>query len=125
MELVEILVSIATGVLIGVGLAAVGVWIMYQKLKGQVDQMVEQVIQEVETSFVGLHIELDNGTYFCYNSQDKQYICQGSTVAEIRQAFSQRFPGKTAYLAGGDPELVEKLKVELSKLGINENSTGQ
>jgi hypothetical protein len=43
-------------------------------------------------------------------------------VAEIRQAFSERFPGKTAYLAGGDPAVVAELKTELLKLGINENS---
>jgi hypothetical protein len=87
--------------------------------------MVAEISQAAEENMIGLDIELDNGMYFCYNSQDKQYICQGATVAEIRQAFGKRFPGKTAYLAGGDPSVVAELKTELLKLGINENSTSQ
>ena len=87
--------------------------------------MIEEVVDEATANLVGLDIEVDNGVYFCYNNVDKQYICQGKTVAEIRQAFQERFPGKTAYLAGGDPAVVAELKTELLKLGINENSTGQ
>jgi hypothetical protein len=63
--------------------------------------------------------------YFCYNNEDKQFVCQGATVAEIRTAFQSRFPDKTAYLASGDPRVVAELKTELLKLGINENSTSQ
>ena len=87
--------------------------------------MIAEVIKEAEANLVGLDIELDNGTYFCYNNEDKQFVCQGATVAEIREAFQARFPGKTAYLAGGDPRVVAELKTELLKLGTNENSTSQ
>jgi hypothetical protein len=125
MEFTEILGAIVAGALVGFGLVAVYVWFLYQKLKKQVDQMIEQVIAEAETNLVGLDIELDNGTYFCYNNEDKQFVCQGSTVAEIRRAFGERYPGKTAYLAGGDPRVVAELKTELLKLGVNENSTSQ
>lgn len=125
MELTEILVAVVASALIGFGLVAMYVWFLYQKLKKQVDAMIEQVIAEAETNLVGLDIELDNGTYFCYNNEDKQFVCQGATVAEIRKAFGERYPGKTAYLAGGDPRVVAELKTELLKLGINENSTGQ
>ena len=82
--------------------------------------MVKQIIQEAEADLVGLDIELDNGTYFCYNHTDKQFVCQGGTVAEIRQAFQNRFPEKTAYLAGGDPEVVAEFRTELLKLSIND-----
>ena len=69
---------------------------------------------------IGLDIEVDNGVYFCYNHTDKQFVCQGGTVAEIRKSFGERFPGKTAYLAGGDPAVVDTFKTELLKLSINE-----
>ena len=71
---------------------------------------------------IGLDIELDRGVYFCYNSKDQQFVCQGRTVAEIRQVFGARFPTKTAYLAGGDPAVVEQFKTELLRLSTNENS---
>ena len=120
MELMDILTAIGIGTLIGVGIIGFYVWILYQRIKGRVDDMVKQIIQEAEDNMVGLDIEVDKDTYFCYNSEDKQFICQGTTVAEIRQAFQNRFPGKTAYLAGGDPRVVEYFKTELLKLGINE-----
>jgi len=116
----DILTAIGIGTLIGFGIIGFYVWILYQQIRGRVDDMVKQIIQEAEDNMVGLDIDLDRDTYFCYNSEDKQFVCQGSTVSEIRQAFGARFPGKTAYLAGGDPAVVEHFKTELLRVGINE-----
>ena len=112
---------------IGIGFVVLGlyIWILFQRVRGRVDRMVDQIIQEAAADLVGLDIEVDNGVYFCYNNKDKQFVCQGTTVAEIRQAFQARHPGKTAYLAGGDPRVVETFKTELLRLGTNENSTGE
>ena len=125
MELTEILTAVGIGFLIGVGLVCMYIWILYQRIKSRVDAMVNEIINQAEADLIGLDIEVDNGVYFCYNNEDKQFVCQGTTVAEIRQAFQSRFPDKTAYLAGGDPRVVAELKTELLKLGINENSTSQ
>ena len=120
MELHEII----GGILMGIGIGFVGlglyIWILFQRIRGRVDRMVDQIIQEAEADLIGLDIELDRGVYFCYNSKDKQFVCQGTTVAEIRQVFGERFPTKTAYLAGGDPAVVEHFKTELLKLAIND-----
>ena len=125
MELMDIVVIVLVGIGIGFGMLGLYIWVLYQRIKSRVDQMVDQIINEAEANLVGLDVEVDQGRYFCYNSEDKQFVCQGTTVAEIRTAFQARFPGKTAYLAGGDPRVVAELKTELLKLGINENSTGQ
>jgi hypothetical protein len=120
MELHEII----GGILMGIGIGFVGlglyIWILFQRIRGRVDRMVDQIIQEAEADLIGLDIEVDKGVYFCYNSKDKQFVCQGTTVAEIRQVFGERFPTKTAYLAGGDPAVVEHFKTELLKLAIND-----
>ena len=125
MELMDIVAGILMGIGIGFAMLGIYVWVLYQRIKGRVDDMVKQIIREAEADLIGLDIEVDNGIYFCYNNEDKQFVCQGKTVSEIRQAFQNRFPGKTAYLAGGDPKVVAELKTELLKLGTNENSTGQ
>lgn len=125
MELHDIIVSVLIGVGIGCAMIVGYAWYLYRDLKNRIDQMIKEVIEEAEADLIGLDIELDNGKYFCYNNKDKQFVCQGSTVAEIKQAFQARFPGKTAYLAGGDPEVVATFKTELLKLSTNENSTGQ
>jgi hypothetical protein len=125
MELMDIVVTVLVGVGIGFVMLGLYIWVLYQQIKSRVDEMVNQIINEAEADLVGIDIEVDNGVYFCYNNKDKQFICQGTTVAEIRTAFQARFPDKTAYLAGGDPRVIAELKTELLKLGINENSTGQ
>lgn len=121
----DIVITVAIGVAIGVGMIVIYAWYLYRDLKSRVDQMIYEVLAEAEADLIGLDIEVDQGRYFCYNSKDKQFVCQGSTVAEIKQAFQSRHPGKTAYLAGGDPEVVATIKTELLKLGINENSSSQ
>jgi hypothetical protein len=125
MELNEIIGGILMGIGIGFIMLGLCIWILFQRIRGRVDDMVREVIKEAEADLVGLDIEVDNGVYFCYNNEDKQFVCQGTTVEEIRQAFQTRHPGKTAYLAGGDPAVVEEFKTELLKLAINENSPGQ
>jgi len=123
MELGDIVVSILIGIGIGFSMLCLYIWVLYQRIKGRVDEMIDQIINEAEANLIGLDIEVDNGVYFCYNNEDKQFVCQGATVAEIRTAFQSRFPGKTAYLAGGDPRVVAELKTELLKLATDETST--
>jgi hypothetical protein len=125
MELGDIVVSILIGIGVGFGMIVLYAWYLYRDLKSRVDQMIAEVIQEAEANLIGLDIEVDNGTYFCYNNEDKQFVCQGSTVEEIRKGFQSRYPTKTAYLADGDPAVVEHFKTELLKLSQSENSTSQ
>lgn len=124
MELMDIVVILLVGIGTGIGMLGLYIWILFQRIRGRVDDMVNQIIQEAEADLIGIDIEVDQGRYFCYNNEDKQFVCQGTTVAEIKQAFQDRFPGKTAYLAGGDPDVVAKFKTELTKLKTNENNTG-
>jgi hypothetical protein len=125
MELMDIVAAVGIGALLGFGMVVLYVWYLWNKIKRHVDRMIDEVIAEAETSLIGLDIEVDKGVYFCYNSVDKQFICQGTTVKEIREGFQRCYPDKTAYLAGGDPAVVAELKTELLKLAINENSTSK
>ena len=125
MELGDFIITALIGIGIGVGMVILYAWYLYRDLKNRVDQMIAEVLAEAESNLVGLNIEVDNGMYFCYNDEDKQFVCQGTTVSEIRQAFQDRFPGKTAYLAGGDPTVVAQFRTELTQLRSNENSSSQ
>jgi len=121
MELNEIVGGILMGIGIAFTMLGLYIWILYQRIRGRIDRMIAEVVDEAAADLVGLEIEVDRGRYFCYNSEDKQFVCQGVTVAEIRQAFEVRFPGKTAYLAGGDPAVVEQFKTELAQLSLHES----
>lgn len=125
MELNDIIVAVGIGVAVGCSMIILYAIYLYRDLKSRVDQMIAEVVAEAEANMVGLDLELDQDTYFAYNSKDKQFVCQGKTVGEIATAFRARFPTKTAYLAGGDPAVVEQFKTELLKLATNENSNSQ
>ena len=125
MEFINIATAIFIGAILGIGIVGLYIYMLYQRLKKEIDRLVSEVVQEAEANLVGVDIEVDKGVYFCYNSKDKQFICQGTTVKEIREGFQRRYPNKTAYLAGGDPAVVAELKTELLKLAINENSPSQ
>jgi hypothetical protein len=125
MELMDIVAGILMGIGIGLVVLGIYVWVLYQRIKNRVDRMIQEVLDEAAETLVGIEVELDKGVYFCYNSEDKQFVCQGTTVSEIRQAFQDRFPGKTAYLAGGDPTVVAQFRTELTQLRSNENSSSQ
>lgn len=127
MELSDIVLSIAIGIAIGCGMIILYAVYLYHDLKSRIDKMIQEVVEQHEASMVGLDIELDNDTYFAYNSEDKQFVCQGASVVEIAKAFRDRFPGKTAYLAGGEPEVLAKFRAELDKmrLEVDEASNSQ
>lgn len=113
----ETLIWIGNVMMIAGAVLLIGLVIFYFWLKRFNDRLEEalgELVQELEDQMIGLEVELDNGLYYCYNSKDKQFICQGADAREIVDRFKARYPEKTAYLAGEpeDPavkELVEQL----------------
>jgi len=122
MEISDILIFVGVGVLLGISAAGLYVWSLYQRLRTEIDQLVDCAMQQAEADMVGLDIEVDQGVYFCYNTTDKQFVCRGNTAAEIKESFRLRFPNKTAYLAGGHPEVIAKFRAELSTIRSDENT---
>ena len=107
--------SIILGVFIGVVLAIV---LIYLYIRGLVHEVMEELdahIERAASTVMPVIVERMNGVIFCYSKEDNQFICQGSTLTEIRAAFKARFPDRTAYLDGGDEELVKELREELGK----------
>ena len=107
--------AIVIGILIG---AALAVLLIYLYIRGLIREVMAELDRHIEAAadtLMPVIVERMNGVIFCYSKEDNQFICQGSTLTEIRAAFKARFPDKTAYLDGGDPDLVEELKAELGK----------
>ena len=110
------------GIGLGVGAVALYVWFVIQRFHDDLEGMVKETLQEVKASLVGLVIEQDGGQLYAYRDSDRQFLCQGADIAEIRRKFQEQYPDKTAYLSGGDPALIERLKAELSKLKEQEKN---
>ena len=84
--------------------------------------LVRETIKEVEADMVGIVVEEDAGQLYFYRETDRQFLCQGSTLTEIRKRFNDMYPEKIAFLAGGDPALIERLKAELKTLKEQEKN---
>ena len=106
------------GILLGIVIAGILIYLYIRGLILSVMRELDEHIERAANTLMPVIIERENGVLFCYDKQDKQFICQGATVAEIREAFGRRFPDKTAYLDGGDEELVTELREELKELNV-------
>lgn len=107
--------SIILGIILGLAYVA---WLIYRtvsKFENELNHRVKEAIAEVESNLVGITVEKDNDLYYCYSEADKQFMCQGKNLSELREAFKSRFPSKVAYLSGGDTEAIDTLKQELKE----------
>jgi hypothetical protein len=107
--------TIVVGILIGAALAILLIYLYIRGLIRKVMSELDAHIEKAANTLMPVVVERENGQLFCYAKEDNQFICQGATLSEIREAFKSRFPDRTAYLDGGDPALVEELRAELQK----------
>jgi hypothetical protein len=124
-DITTIIANIVIGLLLGIGIVVLWVWNTVRRFENDLRSVVRETIKEVEEQFVGVVVEEDAGQLYFYREEDRQFMCQGSTLAEVREKFNELFPETIAYLAGGDPALVERLKAELKIIKekeVNENS---
>jgi hypothetical protein len=94
-----------------------------------IDRMLERMAREDQEDTVSadaekmeLRVEFDRDIYFCYNTADGAFVCQGTDLAEIQSNFRNRFPGVNAVIVDGDDSSVSWLKIEMSK--SNDSVTG-
>jgi hypothetical protein len=102
--------------LIGLGLVILYIWHLIRKFQAEIDQLVEEAVQVAQDSLVGVVLEEDAGQLYCYRESDRQFLCQGNNIAEIKKTFGELYPDKTAYIADGDSVLIERVKAELKLL---------
>jgi hypothetical protein len=121
-DVTGLVVSVLIGMGLGVGAVALYVWFVIQRFHNNLEGMVKETLEEVRASLVGLVIEQDGDQLYAYRDSDRQFLCQGADIAEIRKKFQEQYPDKTAYLADGDPALLERLKAELGKLKEQEKN---
>jgi hypothetical protein len=109
--MIEILIGIGIGIIITV----IAVYLYIRGLVHEVMAEVDQMVAVAQGQMMPVTVERESGQIYCYGKEDRQFICQGTTIAEVRAAFKARFPDKTAYLDGGDNDLIEELRAELGK----------
>jgi hypothetical protein len=123
-DITTVVANILIGLGLGMGLVVFWVWRTMRRFEDEVRGLVRETIREVETDLVGIVVEEDAGQLYVYRETDRQFLCQGATLTEIRKRFNDMYPEKIAFLAGGDPVLIERLKSELETLKAQEKNEG-
>jgi hypothetical protein len=121
-DITALLANIMIGIGIGIGLVTFYVWRTIRRFETELRELVREAVAETEANLIGLVVEQDGDVIYAYTETDRQFVCQGTNLEEIREGFKSRYPEKTAYLAGGDADLVERFKTELLKLKEKEAS---
>ena len=123
-DIATIATNILIGLGLGIGLVVFWVWRTVRRFEDDLRGLVRETIREVEADMVGIVVEEDAGQLYFYRETDRQFLCQGTTLAEIRKRFNELYPEKIAFLAGGDPALIERLRTELKNLKEQEKNEG-
>jgi hypothetical protein len=123
-DITTIVVNILIGLGLGIGLVVFWVWRTVRRFEDDLRGLVRETIREVEADMVGIVVEEDAGQLYFYRESDRQFLCQGADLMEIRKRFNDMYPEKIAFLAGGDPALIERLKTELKNLKEQEKNEG-
>ena len=123
-DITTIVANILIGLGLGIGLVVFWIWRTVRRFEDDLRCLVRKTIREVEADMVGIVVEEDAGQLYFYRETDRQFLCQGTTLAEIRSRFNELYPEKIAFLAGGDPALIERLKNELKALKEQEKNEG-
>lgn len=72
-------------------------------------------VEQVRPMMIPLDVEQAFGIYYCYNSDNQEFICQGRTVDEVRESFRKRFPYHTAVIAGGQEQVVSQFRQAIAQ----------
>jgi len=123
-DITTLVANILIGLGLGIGLVVFWIWRTVRRFEDDVRGLVRETIREVEADMVGIVVEEEAGQLYFYRETDRQFLCQGSDLMEIRKRFNDMYPEKIAFLAGGDPVLIERLKSELKILKEQEKNEG-
>jgi hypothetical protein len=123
-ELMTMIANILIGIGLGIGLVIFWIWRTVRRFEDDLRGLVRETIKEVEADMVGIVVEEDGGQLYVYRETDRQFLCQGTTLTEIRKRFNELYPEKIAFLADGDPALIERLRAELKTLKEQEKNEG-
>lgn len=71
--------------------------------------------QTVSDSMIPLQVETAGNQFLCYNAKTMDFVCQGSSLEEIRSSFKLRYPDRSASVVAGDQNAVSTLQQQLKR----------
>jgi hypothetical protein len=112
----ETIIALALGIAVGIALSLLYLAYRIKLVMNTLDSHIAEALDQVRESFVTVLVEKDQDTYYCYRKEDRQFVCQGRTVEEIRTAFKSKYPDRVAVVSNEtDASIVAEFKEALKK----------
>lgn len=118
MDIWNFISAIGASVLV---LAALWMAFMVVALRVIESRQPEEPDQEKTVTVMPLLVETEGNQFLCYHAKTMDFVCQGTTLQEIRQRFKQRYPDRSAAVVAGDQTAVTTLQQQLKDLRENSN----
>ena len=91
--------------------------IVFKLIAWRLEKQIVHVEKMVESEYVILDLEHTGDQYFCYNTQTKDFVCQGRNMSEIVQNFKSRYPSKRGVIYNAETDAVTALDKDLKEAG--------
>lgn len=110
MNLVDTMLAVALAIL-----ALVVLWTVFVTVAVQVIEKKSAVTKSKTTNdlLIPLQVQTAGDQFLCYHAKTMAFVCQGTTLEEIRQRFKERFPNNNAAIVDGDDDAIAVLKRQL------------
>lgn len=91
---------------------AVGMLLLIRHANRTVDTRAADAIQFIATQLIFLRVETNADSLFAYDAVSGDFVCQGSTMEDLKVNFGLRYPSKKGILVepekGEASELVQR-----------------
>jgi hypothetical protein len=85
-------------IILGMAIGLYFVTVYRQEQEKMLDQYVDKALEVYKKMTISLKINKVNSTYYCYNNEDNEFVCQGKDLAEIKEKFKLRYPNYGSYI---------------------------
>jgi hypothetical protein len=102
------------GMFTGMVVTAFAVYLIFKYMERRVmaelvGQSVAEKLEAAEPDNIVATVEVVDNQYFCYNKDNSQFLCYGTTLTELVSKFRERFPDRGITLESDSKEITEEL----------------
>ena len=83
--------------------------IVFRLIARQLEKQIVHVEHAVQSEYVILDLEHTDNQYFCYDTQTKDFVCQGRDMVEVARNFRQRYPARRGMIYNADTNAMTAL----------------
>ena len=93
--MVEIIALIVVGVMSFIAGWNTRERVAEQRMNEVLANVTENLQEHIKETVIRISIERHNGTFYVYNLDDKSFMGQGTTRAELEKVLAEKYPGKS------------------------------